>query len=65
MKLKTISRRQFMLAALLATPVAVWADARFIEPNWAVVRWRRFGPGPATHRLVHFSGVKCVFSFKL
>jgi len=55
MKLKTISRRQFILAALLATPLAVWGDARCIEPTEVVVRRRRFGPGPATHRLVHFS----------
>jgi len=55
MKLKTISRRKFILAALLATPVAVWGDARFIEPTGVVVRRRRFGSGPAKHRLVHFS----------
>ncbi len=55
MKLKAISRRKFILAALLATPVAVWGDARFIEPTGVVVRRRRFGPGPATHRLIHFS----------
>ena len=54
-KLKTISRRQFILAALLATPGVVWGDARFIEPTGVVVRRRRFGPGPVAHRLVHFS----------
>jgi hypothetical protein len=37
MKLKTISRSQFMMADLLATPVAVWCDARFIEPTGVVV----------------------------
>src|ERR1039458_573213 len=55
MRLNKINRRQFILAALLATPVAVWGDARFIEPTRLVVRRRRFGPGPVTHRLVHFS----------
>jgi hypothetical protein len=55
MKLKAISRRQFLLAALLATPAAVWGDARFIEPTGVVVRRRRFSPGPPAHRLVHFS----------
>ena len=55
MKLKTISRRRFIVAALLATPFAVWGDARLIEPTELVVRRHRFGPGPATHRLVHFS----------
>ncbi len=55
MKLKKISRRQFILATLLATPVAVWGDAKFIEPTGVVVRRQQFGSGPVTHRLVHFS----------
>lgn len=55
--LKTFSRRQFILAALLATPFAVWGDAKLIEPTGVVVRRRRIGPGPATHRLVHFSDI--------
>jgi predicted MPP superfamily phosphohydrolase len=55
MKLKTISRRRFIMAVLLATPVAVCGDAWLIEPTGVVVRRRRFGPGPAKHRLVHFS----------
>ena len=55
MKLKTISRRKFIVAALLATPFAAWGDAKLIEPTELVVRRQRIGAGPATHRLVHFS----------
>jgi len=55
MNLKTVSRRRFIIAALLATPFAVWGDARLLEPTGVVVRRHRFGSGPASHRLVHFS----------
>ena len=55
MRMKTITRRQFMLTALFAAPLAVWGDARFLEPTGMVLRRQRFGSGLPTHRLVHFS----------
>jgi len=33
MKFRKFSRRRFLLAALLGTPLAVVADARWIEPT--------------------------------
>ena len=55
MPLKNISRRKFIAAAVLATPCAVLADAKLVEPSWLKVRRLRIGSAPATHRLVHFT----------
>jgi predicted MPP superfamily phosphohydrolase len=55
MPLKKISRRKFIAAALLATPCAVLADTKLVEPTWLKVRRLRIGTGSATHRLVHFT----------
>jgi len=55
MPLKNISRRKFLAAAALATPCAVLADAKLVEPSWLKVRRVRTGTGSTTHRLVHFS----------
>ena len=41
MKLRTITRSQFILAFPVATPVAEWGDARFIKPTGVVVRRRQ------------------------
>jgi hypothetical protein len=54
MKFKKISRRRFILAALLTAPVAVVGDARCIEPQWVKTRRLRLADKP-THRFVQFS----------
>jgi predicted MPP superfamily phosphohydrolase len=51
------SRRQFLLAALLATPGLVVADARLIEPAWLKVRAVRLDGPKAGCRCVHFSDI--------
>jgi predicted MPP superfamily phosphohydrolase len=55
MKLKKISRRKFIFAALLATPFVLVADAREIEPTWVKIRRLRIGSGSPAHRFVHFT----------
>ena len=57
MKLRSISRRKFILTALLATPLAMGADAVALEPTWLNLRRVRLGPGAPTCRLAHFSDV--------
>jgi uncharacterized protein len=57
MKPPRVSRRKFIATALLATPCALMADAKFVEPTWLEVRHVRPGRGPATHRLAHFSDI--------
>jgi predicted MPP superfamily phosphohydrolase len=54
-KLPRLSRRQFLAAVLLATPGAVLADAKYLEPTWLKVRRLRIGNGPPTYRFVHFT----------
>ena len=55
MKFPRISRRKFIAAAFLATPGAVFADAKYLEPTWLKVRNLRVGSGSPTHRFVHFT----------
>ena len=55
MKFPRISRRQFIATALLATPGAVFADAKYLEPTWLKVRHLRAGSSPPAHRFVHFT----------
>src|SRR5215472_9520153 len=53
-----ISRRKFVVTALLATPCAVGAigaDARVLEPEWVKITRLRLTDGAPTHRFVHFS----------
>lgn len=49
-----LTRRKFILTALLATPLAVAADVRVIEPQWVKLSRLRLNDKP-THRFVHFS----------
>lgn len=49
------SRRKFILTALLATPCAIAADARALEPQWVKVTRLRLADGEPSHRFVHFS----------
>lgn len=55
MKLSCISRRQFIATALLATPCALVAEAKCIEPTWLKVSHLRIGSEPPTHRFIHFT----------
>ena len=50
-----ISRRKFILTALLAAPCAVTADARWLEPQWVKIHRLNLSQGQPTHRFVHFS----------
>lgn len=53
-----ISRRRFfILAAGLAAPAVIGADAAWIEPTWVKVRHCRIDNAPPRHRVVHFSDV--------
>ena len=55
MKFPHISRRQFIATALLATPGAVFVDAKYVEPTQLKIRKLRIGNLPPTHRFVHFT----------
>jgi uncharacterized protein len=54
-KPRKISRRWFLLGALLGTPLFPVADALWVEPNWVKVRRVRLSKGKPSHRLVHFT----------
>jgi uncharacterized protein len=55
MKMNKICRRKFILSALLLTPAAVAADAKWLEPNWLSVRRLHIGDGKPAHRFIYFT----------
>ncbi len=55
MKVSKVSRRRFILAALVLSPGAVFADATWLEPTWLKVRQLRLTSGKPTCRFVHFT----------
>ena len=55
MNVPRLTRRRFLAALLLATPGAVWAEARYLEPTWVKIRHQRIGSGPPVARFVHFT----------
>jgi uncharacterized protein len=58
LKSNKLSRRKFLAAlggAIVCSPLAVAADAKWVEPTWLKVRRVRIGSGKPTHQLVHFS----------
>jgi uncharacterized protein len=55
MKPRNISRRKFIFTALLATPFAMIADAKCIEPTWVKTRSLRIGSAPFASRFVLFT----------
>jgi len=60
MKLPRINRRKFIATAcgvLLASPFALTAEAKWVEPTWLKVRRVRIGTGTPSHRLVHFTDI--------
>src|SRR6267143_3270494 len=56
-KLNKISRRRFLAAALLSSPLLAVADAKWLEPEWVKVRWIRMGEGKPQHRFVHCTDI--------
>jgi len=56
-KRRKLSRRHFLAAAVLCSPLLAFGEAKWIEPNWVKVRRMRLSPGKPTHRLVHFTDV--------
>jgi predicted MPP superfamily phosphohydrolase len=54
-KRSCISRRTFIATALLATPCALVADAKWVEPTWLKVRKIRLTKGKPAHRFVHYT----------
>jgi len=55
MKFRKFNRRRFLLAAALAIPLAVVADARLIEPTWLKLRRLNLARDKPSHRFVHFT----------
>jgi predicted MPP superfamily phosphohydrolase len=49
------TRRKFIMTALLASPFAIAADARALEPQWVKINRLRLTEGEPSHRFVHFS----------
>jgi len=52
-----ISRRRFLTAALLSSPLLAVADAKWLEPGWIKTRRVRLGHGKPAHRFVHFTDI--------
>ena len=50
-----MTRRKFILTALLAAPCAITADARVLEPQWVKIHRLSLADGKPTCRFVHFS----------
>lgn len=56
-KLGKLSRRRFLAAAVLSSPMLAVADAKWLEPDWVRIRRVRMGEGKPAHRFVHFTDV--------
>jgi len=52
-----MSRRRFLLLAALASPALLWADAKWIEPQWVKVRSIKLAKGRPAHRIVHITDI--------
>jgi predicted MPP superfamily phosphohydrolase len=57
MKSGPLSRRRFLLYALMACPLAIWCDADWVEPQWLKIRTLRLTKDKPSFRLVHFTDV--------
>ena len=56
-RFSNISRRRFLLLAVLATPAYVYADAEWLEPHWVHVRRLRLTKANPSHRIVHITDI--------
>ncbi len=57
LKLPRLSRRRFLAAALLCSPLLAAADAKWLEPTWVKTRRIRLNRDKPSHRLIHFTDV--------
>lgn len=57
MKIPRLSRRKFIASVILATPIAVVGEAKWVEPTWLKVNRLRIGSSTPAHRLVHFTDI--------
>ena len=56
-KPRKVNRRRFLAAAVLASPLLAFADAKFIEPGWVSIRKVQLNLKNPAHRLVHFTDI--------
>jgi hypothetical protein len=54
---RRLSRRAFLLAGLLSTPAACYADAKFFEPTWLRTKHLKIGSGNRSHRFVQLTDI--------
>src|ERR1700744_1529296 len=57
MKPGKFSRRKFIVTALLATPIVLAGDAKFVEPTWLKIQRVRIGDGKTGVRFAQFSDI--------
>src|SRR5690349_16373427 len=55
MKFSKVTRRRFILGGMFLAPCALFADARWIEPDWLKIRRIRLTEDEPSHRFVHFT----------
>jgi len=56
-KRRRFSRRRFLAAALLSSPLLAVADAKWLEPEWVRIRRIKLGGDKPTHRFVHCTDI--------
>jgi len=54
---RKLTRRRFLAAAILTSPLLLVADAKWLEPEWVKIRRIRLGRQKPSHRVVHFTDV--------
>jgi uncharacterized protein len=54
---RRFSRRRFLAAGFLSTPLLAFADAKWVEPNWVSVRRISLASSKPKHRLVQVSDI--------
>jgi predicted MPP superfamily phosphohydrolase len=57
MKIGGMTRRRFLLGALAGAPLAVCADAAWVEPHWVKVRHFDLGKAAPKRRLIHLTDI--------
>ncbi len=55
--MKNLTRRRFLLGAILAAPLLAVADAKWIEPDWIKIRRLRMGTRKPVHRFVQITDI--------